>query len=130
MNKKMYVTGGCGALYDGVSVDGISYNPDTVQKVHQSYGRNYQLPNLSAHNETCANIGNLLWNRRMLELTGEAKYADIVELTLYNSILSGVSMTERIFSIRIRWQLPVTFPTSSAGWWPATLHCLVKLLSA
>ncbi|MBW8684621.1 aceric acid hydrolase [Chitinophaga rhizophila] len=92
INKKMYVTGGCGALYDGVSVDGTSYNPDTVQKVHQSYGRNYQLPNHSAHNETCANIGNLLWNRRMLELTGEAKYADIVELTLYNSILSGVSM--------------------------------------
>jgi DUF1680 family protein len=97
INKKMYVTGGCGALYDGVSVDGISYNPDTVQKVHQSYGKNYQLPNLSAHNETCANIGNLLWNRRMLELTGDAKYADIVELTLYNSILSGVSMNGEDF---------------------------------
>ncbi|SHN13714.1 hypothetical protein SAMN05216311_105410 [Chitinophaga sp. CF418] len=92
INKKMYITGGCGALYDGVSVDGISYNPDTVQKVHQAYGKNYQLPNLSAHNETCANIGNLLWNRRMLELTGDARYADIVELALYNSILSGVSM--------------------------------------
>lgn len=92
INKKMYITGGCGALYDGVSVDGISYNPDTVQKIHQAYGKNYQLPNLSAHNETCANIGNLLWNRRMLELTGDARYADVVELTLYNSILSGVSM--------------------------------------
>jgi DUF1680 family protein len=92
MNRKMYITGGCGALYDGVSVDGISYNPDTVQKVHQAYGKNYQLPNLSAHNETCANIGNLLWNRRMLQLTGDARYADIVELVLYNSILSGVSM--------------------------------------
>lgn len=92
INKKMYITGGCGSLYDGVSVDGISYNPDTVQKVHQAYGRNYQLPNLSAHNETCANIGNVLWNRRMLELTGDARYADIVELALYNSILSGVSM--------------------------------------
>ncbi|QHS63384.1 aceric acid hydrolase [Chitinophaga agri] len=97
MNRKMYVTGGCGALYDGVSVDGISYNPDTVQKVHQSYGRNYQLPNHSAHNETCANIGNLLWNRRMLQLTGDGKYADIVELTLYNSILSGVSMNGEDF---------------------------------
>lgn len=97
MHKKMYVTGGCGALYDGVSVDGISYNPDTVQKVHQSYGKNYQLPNLSAHNETCANIGNLLWNRRMLELTGDGKYADIVELTLYNSILSGISMNGEDF---------------------------------
>ncbi|MFI5132059.1 MAG: glycoside hydrolase family 127 protein, partial [Chitinophagales bacterium] len=80
VNSKMYVTGGCGALYDGVSVDGISYKPDTVQKVHQSYGRDFQLPNFSAHNETCANIGNVLWNWRMFLLTGDSKYADIVEL--------------------------------------------------
>ena len=92
INTKMYVTGGCGALYDGVSVDGTSYKPDTVQKVHQSYGRDYQLPNFSAHNETCANIGNVLWNWRMFLLTGESKYADIVELALYNSVLSGISM--------------------------------------
>jgi len=92
VNHKMYVTGGCGALYDGVSVDGTSYKPDTVQKIHQAYGRDYQLPNFSAHNETCANIGNLLWNWRMLQLTGDAKYADIAELELYNSVLSGVSM--------------------------------------
>jgi DUF1680 family protein len=92
INTKMYVTGGCGALYDGVSVDGTSYKPDTVQKVHQSYGRDYQLPNFSAHNETCANIGNVLWNWRMFLLTGDSKYADIVELALYNSVLSGISM--------------------------------------
>lgn len=92
VNHKMYVTGGCGALYDGVSVDGTSYKPDTVQKVHQAYGRDYQLPNLSAHNETCANIGNVLWNWRMLQLTGDAKYADIVELALYNSVLSGINL--------------------------------------
>ncbi|MFT4094595.1 MAG: glycoside hydrolase family 127 protein [Niabella sp.] len=89
---KMYVTGGCGALYDGVSVDGTSYQPDTVQKVHQAYGRDYQLPNFSAHNETCANIGNVLWNYRMFLLTGAEKYFDVVELALYNSVLSGVSM--------------------------------------
>jgi len=92
VNHKMYITGGCGALYDGVSVDGTSYKPDTVQKIHQAYGRDYQLPNLTAHNETCANIGNVLWNWRMFLLTGEAKYADIVELALYNSVLSGVSL--------------------------------------
>jgi DUF1680 family protein len=92
INTKMYVTGGCGALYDGVSIDGTSYKPDTVQKVHQSYGRDYQLPNFSAHNETCANIGNVLWNWRMFLLTGDSKYADIVELALYNSVLSGVDM--------------------------------------
>lgn len=92
INTKMYITGGCGALYDGVSVDGTSYNPDTVQKVHQSYGQDYQLPNLSAHNETCANIGNLLWNWRMFLITGQEQYMNIVELALYNSILSGVSL--------------------------------------
>jgi uncharacterized protein len=92
VNHKMYVTGGCGSLYDGVSVDGTSYKPDSVQKIHQAYGRDFQLPNLSAHNETCANIGNVLWNWRMLQLTGDSKYADIVELALYNSVLSGISM--------------------------------------
>jgi len=92
VHRKMYITGGCGSLYDGVSVDGTSYNPDTVQKIHQAYGRDFQLPNLSAHNETCANIGNLLWNWRMFQVTGEEKYMDVVELELYNGILSGVSL--------------------------------------
>lgn len=92
VNHKMYITGGCGALYDGVSVDGVSYKPDTVQKVHQAYGRDYQLPNFSAHNETCANIGNVLWNWRMLQVTGQSRYADVMELALYNSVLSGISM--------------------------------------
>jgi DUF1680 family protein len=96
-NHKMYITGGCGALYDGVSVNGTSYSPDSVQKIHQAYGRDYQLPNLGAHNETCANIGNVLWNWRMFLLTGDSKYADIVELALYNSVLSGVSMDGKSF---------------------------------
>jgi DUF1680 family protein len=92
VGRKMYITGGCGALYDGVSPYGVSYKPPDIQKTHQAYGRAYQLPNMTAHNETCANIGNLLWNWRMFQLTGEAKYADIVELVLYNSILSGISL--------------------------------------
>ena len=91
-HHKMYITGGCGALYDGVSVNGTSYNPDTVQEIHQAYGMEYELPNLTAHNETCANVGNLLWNYRMLDITADAKYADIVELELYNGILSGISL--------------------------------------
>ncbi|QDH79011.1 glycoside hydrolase family 127 protein [Echinicola soli] len=90
--RKMYVTGGCGALYDGVSPNGTSYNPTEVQKIHQAYGKPYELPNAAAHNETCANIGNVLWNWRMLQLTGEAKYMDVIELNLYNSILSGISL--------------------------------------
>ena len=92
VNRKMYVTGACGALYDGTSPDGTCYEPDSIQKVHQSYGRAYQLPNSTAHNETCANIGNMFFNWRMLESTGDAKYADIVETALYNSVLSGVSL--------------------------------------
>ncbi len=90
--RKMYITGACGALYDGVSPDGTSYDPTVVQKIHQAYGRPFQLPNATAHTETCANIGNVLWNWRMLQITGEAKYADIVELALYNSVLSGISL--------------------------------------
>lgn len=90
--RKMYITGACGALYDGVSPDGTSYDPTVVQKIHQAYGRPFQLPNATAHTETCANIGNVLWNWRMLQITGEAKYADIVELALYNSVLSGVDL--------------------------------------
>ena len=91
-SHKMYVTGGCGSLYDGTSPDGTSYDPKDVQKIHQAFGRDYQLPNLTAHNETCANIGNVLWNWRMLQLTGDAKYADVMELALYNSVLSGISL--------------------------------------
>ncbi|SEO66615.1 hypothetical protein SAMN05444671_4109 [Flavobacterium sp. CF108] len=90
--RKMYITGGCGSLYDGVSPDGTSYNPADVQKIHQAYGRPFQLPNATAHTETCANIGNVLWNWRMLQITGDAKYADIVELALYNSVLSGMDL--------------------------------------
>jgi hypothetical protein len=90
--RKMYVTGGCGALYDGVSPDATSYVPSYNQKVHQAYGREYQLPNLTAHNESCANIGNILWNWRMFLATGEARFADVMELTLYNSLLAGVSL--------------------------------------
>lgn len=97
VKRKMYITGGCGSLYDGVSPDGTSYNPKEVQKVHQAYGRDYQLPNLTAHSETCANIGNVLWNWRMLLLTGEARYADVMELALHNSVLSGISLDGKGF---------------------------------
>jgi DUF1680 family protein len=88
---KMYVNGGCGALYDGASPDG-AIDQSQIGRVHQAYGREYQLPNVTAHCETCANVGNVLWNWRMLALTGEARFADVLELTLYNSVLSGVSL--------------------------------------
>src|SRR5690606_3918756 len=72
--------------------DGTSYDPADVQKIHQAFGRDYQLPNATAHNETCANIGNVLWNWRMANLTGDGKYIDVLELALYNSVLSGISL--------------------------------------
>ena len=112
VTRKMYVTGACGALYDGTSPDGTCYEPDSIQKVHQSYGRPFQLPNSTAHNETCANIGNMLFNWRMLEVTGDAKYADIVETSLYNSVLSGISLDGKKYfytnPLRISADLPYT----------------------
>lgn len=92
VTRKMYINGACGALYDGTSPDGTNYTPDSIQKVHQSYGRPYQLPHSTAHNETCANIGNMLFNWRMLQATGDAKYMDVVENCFYNSILPGISL--------------------------------------
>jgi uncharacterized protein len=86
--KKMYITGGCGALYDGASPDG-SKEQRRITRVHQSYGRNFQLPNTTAHSETCANIGNVLWNWRMFLATSDARYVDVLELALYNGVLSG-----------------------------------------
>ena len=91
VTKKMYITGGCGALYDGASPDGAK-DQKHITRVHQAYGRNFQLPNTTAYNETCANIGNVLWNWRMFLATGDAKFIDVVELALYNSVLSGVAL--------------------------------------
>jgi len=96
VTRKMYVTGACGALYDGASPDG-SKDQKSIGRVHQAYGRDYQLPNCTAHNETCAAIGNVLWNWRMLQITGEVKHADVLELALSNAVLGGVSLDGRRF---------------------------------
>jgi DUF1680 family protein len=91
VHEKMYITGACGALYDGASPDG-SEDQAHITRTHQAYGRNYQLPSITAHNETCAAIGNVLWNWRMFLATGEARYVDVLELAFYNAVLSGVSL--------------------------------------
>ncbi|NDV64723.1 glycoside hydrolase family 127 protein [Bacteroides sp. 224] len=112
VTRKMYITGACGALYDGTSPDATCYQPDSIQKVHQSYGRPYQLPNSTAHNETCANIGNMLFNWRMFQTSGDAKYTDLVENCFYNSILSGISLDGKKYfytnPLRISADLPYT----------------------
>ncbi len=82
-DKKMYVTGAVGQAHHGAS--------SRVDFVHEAFIDEYMMPNSTAYNETCANIGNAMFNWRMLSLKGESKYADVVELVLYNSALSGIS---------------------------------------
>jgi DUF1680 family protein len=80
VSKKLHVTGGVGALAAG-----------------EAYGDNYELPN-NCYNETCAAIAFLMWNHRMFLFTGEAKYMDVFERTLYNGFLSGISLSgDRFF---------------------------------
>ena len=80
VSKKLYITGGVGARHD-----------------RESFGDDYELPNLTSYNETCAAIGNIYWNYRMFLLHGEAKYIDILERTLYNGMISGVSLKGNSF---------------------------------
>lgn len=87
--RKMYITGAVGNLYRGSS--------KRNDNVHEAYGIEYELPNRLAYTETCANIANAMWNWRMLMLEGEAKYADVVELVLYNSMLSGMGVEGKDF---------------------------------
>ncbi|PSL34772.1 glycoside hydrolase family 127 protein [Chitinophaga ginsengisoli] len=81
VEKKLYITGGIGATGNG-----------------EAFGKPYELPNMSAYAETCAAIANVYWNSRMFLLHGDAKYIDILERTLYNGLLSGVSLSgDRFF---------------------------------
>ncbi len=75
VGKKLALTGGIGARHDG-----------------EAFGDDYELPNLTAYNETCAAQASILWNQRLFLLTGEAKYIDVLERTLYNGFLAGVGM--------------------------------------
>ena len=83
-DKKMYVTGALGQTHHGVSKN--------VDMVHEGFINEYMMPNLTAYNETCANVCNSMFSYRMLGVHGEAKYADIMELVLFNSALSGISV--------------------------------------
>ncbi len=78
--KKLYLTGGVGAKSDG-----------------EAFGQNYELPNMSAYCETCAAIGNVYWNHRLFLLHADAKYIDVMERTLYNALISGVSLDGKKF---------------------------------
>ncbi|MBK0377731.1 glycoside hydrolase family 127 protein [Mucilaginibacter segetis] len=80
VGKKMYVQGSIGAVGDG-----------------ERFGDNYELPNTTAYNETCAAIGSVFWNQRMFLLHGDAKYIDVLEKTLYNGLISGVGLDGKSF---------------------------------
>ena len=112
IQHKIYIMGGCGALYDGVSPDGTTYNQPSIQQIHQAYGRQFQLPQEAAHNEICAQIGMMLFSWRMFQTTGDAKYIDNIENELYNGILSGISIDGKDFfyteTLRRTKELPYT----------------------
>ena len=97
VEHKLYITGGCGALYDGVSPDGTTYNQPSIQQIHQAYGRQFQLPQEAAHNEICAQIGMMLFSWRMFLTTMDPQYIDNIENELYNGILSGISLDGKDF---------------------------------
>ncbi|HEY9045405.1 MAG TPA: glycoside hydrolase family 127 protein [Ohtaekwangia sp.] len=76
VSHKLYITGGIGSTGNG-----------------EAFGAAYELPNMSAYNETCASIANVYWNYRLFLMHGDAKYYDVLERTLYNAFLSGVALT-------------------------------------
>jgi len=82
--KKMYATGAVGQTHYGASV-----NRDMIE---EGFIDDYMMPNLTAYNETCANLCNAMFSFRMLGIHGDAKYADIIELVMHNSGLSGISV--------------------------------------
>ncbi len=75
VRQQMYITGGLGARHDG-----------------EAFGNPYELPNARAYAETCAAIASLMWNWRMLQINGDARYSDLLEWTYYNAVLPGISL--------------------------------------
>lgn len=82
--KKMYATGAVGQTHYGAS--------PRRDMIEEGFIDEYMMPNLTAYNETCANICNAMFSQRLLGIHGESKYADIMELVLHNSMMSGISV--------------------------------------
>ncbi len=83
VNRKMYITGGVGSREAG-----------------EAFGEAYELPNAQAYGESCAAIGNMMWNWRMLLALGESRFADVIERALYNGINSGMSLSGTLYCYR------------------------------
>src|SRR5256714_2326885 len=92
VSTKMYVSGGAGSRSEG-----------------EAFGEAYELPNFRAYGESCAAIGNMMWNWRMLSATGDAKFTDVMERALYNGINSGMSLDGTLYCYRN----PLTFDPST-----------------
>ena len=108
VSKKIYVQGGVGAIPAG-----------------ERFGANYELPNKTAYNETCAAIANVYFNHRMFLLHGDSKYIDILEKSLYNGLISGVGMDGKSFFYTNAMQIHNSFVHGSmeperAGWFPCS----------
>ncbi len=102
--KKMYVTGGTGAVPSG-----------------ERFGADYELPNTTAYNETCASVADVYWQQRMFQLHGQSKYVDVLEKVLYNGLLSGVGLDGKSFFYSNAMQISnsIGFPQTEparAGW--------------
>ncbi len=125
VRKKYYITGGIGATGHG-----------------EAFGKNYELPNMSAYCETCAAIANVYWNYRLFLLHGDSKYYDVLERTLYNGLISGISLSGDRFSILIRWNrrgstpgangsvVPVVRAISAASCLPFPDMCMPRRMTA
>jgi DUF1680 family protein len=108
VTKKIYVQGGVGAIGDG-----------------ERFGDNYDLPNATAYNETCAAIANVYFNHRMFMLHGESKYIDVLEKSLYNGLISGVGMDGKSFFYTNAMQIKNSFThkdmeAERSGWFPCS----------
>ena len=108
VGKKIYVQGGVGAVGDG-----------------ERFGANYELPNATAYNETCAAIANVFFNQRMFMLHGDSRYIDVLEKTLYNGLISGVGMDGKSFFYTNAMQIKNSFSHGDmegerSGWFPCS----------
>lgn len=89
VDTKIYITGGVGALYNGASPYGYFFAHDLI---HQAFGYEYQLPNVTAYNETCASLGLVFWAYRMYLIEPKAEYMDVLERAMLNVNLAAVSL--------------------------------------
>jgi len=106
VRSKMYITGGIGSRSAG-----------------EAFGDPYELPNAKAYTESCAAIANLMWNWRMLQATGEARFTDVMETALYNSINSGMSLSGTMYCYRNPLELTREASASIRNPWYNTTCC-------